>query len=215
MAEQHHISIQKSARYFTLGENNNSIENIWFVLHGYSHLANYFIRKFEPINNGKNLIVAPEGLHRFYTNGLSGRVGASWMTKEDRLTDIEDYIRYLNDLHQHISAIHPTAKINVLGFSQGAATASRWVGAGHSKVDHFILWSGVFPPDMDFEINKTVFNQTKNWLVIGTSDEFISMEAFNKHQQVLNEQQIDYQTVQFEGKHDIPKEVLLQLADKL
>ena len=37
--------------------------------------------------------MAPEGLSRFYLEGFSGKVGATWMTREDRLNDIDNYLR--------------------------------------------------------------------------------------------------------------------------
>ena len=40
-------------------------------------------------------IIAPQGLHKFYLEGTSGRVGASWMTKENREDDIKNYLVYL------------------------------------------------------------------------------------------------------------------------
>ena len=83
------IKVPKTARYFTIG-NEEQPDEIWFVLHGYAQLANYFIEKFRVLESKNILVVAPEGLHRFYWNGMSGRVAASWMTKEDRLTDIAD-----------------------------------------------------------------------------------------------------------------------------
>ena len=89
---QKNITIPKTARYFVLGEASEQIEEIWFVIHGYGQLANYFIKKFEVLNNGKNLIVAPEALHRFYWKGFDGKVGASWMTNVERLEEIADYI---------------------------------------------------------------------------------------------------------------------------
>jgi hypothetical protein len=87
------IIVTKTARYFISGEPSESIEQVWFVCHGYAQLANYFIRNFEILNDGKNLIIAPEGLNRFYWKGFSDRVVASWMTKEDREDDIKDYLK--------------------------------------------------------------------------------------------------------------------------
>ena len=58
----------------------------------------------------QRLIVAPEALSRFYVES-SGKthadthVGASWMTREDRLSDIEDYVEYLDALHAHMLCV--------------------------------------------------------------------------------------------------------------
>lgn len=139
--QQKNISITKTARYFILGDASDEIEQIWFVCHGYAQLANYFIKNFEVLDNGKNLIVAPEGLSRFYWKGFSDRVVASWMTREDRESDIEDYINFLNSVYTEVcsSLKNKNVRINVLGFSQGTATVCRWVASGKVKVDNFIL----------------------------------------------------------------------------
>ena len=63
----------KTFRYETLNE-EKSPKKIIYALHGYGQLSKYFIRKFESISDDY-LIVAPEGMHRFYKNGNSGRVG--------------------------------------------------------------------------------------------------------------------------------------------
>ena len=38
-----HIKVERTARYFTLGELNEHTEQIWFVCHGYGQLAEYFM----------------------------------------------------------------------------------------------------------------------------------------------------------------------------
>jgi hypothetical protein len=52
--------------------------------------------------------VAPEGLSRFYFeggfHGPGSKVGATWMTREDRLAKIEDYVGYLDALHDAVFA---------------------------------------------------------------------------------------------------------------
>ncbi len=81
--KEHHLIIPKTARYFQNGELNQSTSEVWIVCHGYGQLANFFLRKFDLLNSNTTCIIAPEGLHRYYLEGSAGRVGASWMTKED------------------------------------------------------------------------------------------------------------------------------------
>src|SRR5689334_22318965 len=94
--QDHHIVVPRTARYVTLGD--GAAEEIWFVLHGYSQLARHFVRWFEPAGRPGRLIVAPEALSRAYFEEAGGmrRVGASWMTKEDRIAEIDDYVTYLD-----------------------------------------------------------------------------------------------------------------------
>ena len=115
MSNKHHIVVNKTATYHTLGDTKTA-KTIWFVLHGYGMLAEYFIKKFEPILNDETCIIAPEGLSKFYTQGFYGRVGATWMTKQDREVEIRDYINYLNQLYEYICKQNNNTnlKINLL-----------------------------------------------------------------------------------------------------
>src|SRR6266498_2722637 len=139
--QEHRLTVSRTARYFTLGRPDREV---WFVLHGYGQLAALFLRHFEPLDDGTRLIVAPEGLSRFYLteDPAERRVGASWMTREDRLTEIEDYVQYLDAVHADVvgSVDRSLVKVRVLGFSQGAATACRWASTGASRVDRLIVW---------------------------------------------------------------------------
>ncbi|MDX1494920.1 MAG: hypothetical protein R3253_12705, partial [Longimicrobiales bacterium] len=102
-AREHHLAVTKTARYWTLGDEDGA-HDVWFVLHGYKQLARRFLRRFEGIDRRRRLIVAPEGLSRFYVRSGGGRhgaesvVGASWMTREERLVEIADYVGYLDRL---------------------------------------------------------------------------------------------------------------------
>src|SRR5438477_56805 len=82
--------------------------------------------------------VAPEGLSRFYLteSPAERRVGASWMTREDRLHEIDDYVRYLDGVYGNV--VPRNARVTALGFSQGTATVCRWAGLGSSRIDRLI-----------------------------------------------------------------------------
>jgi predicted esterase len=215
--KQKNITISKTARYFILGEVSEQIETVWLVCHGYGQLANYFIQNFKVIDNGKNLIVAPEGLHRFYWEKFSGRVVASWMTKEDRAEDIKDYVNYLDAVYAEVLSgfKNKKVKINVLGFSQGAATVCRWIANKKSKIDNLILWAGPFPDDMNFEMLRAVFNNINTFIVIGDNDEFITEQQVKEHNQLLISNKINFELIRFNGRHEIDDEALLQLMNRL
>ncbi len=211
MIVENHLRVQKTARYFSSREMNEHEREIVIVLHGYGQSAFHFLRKFNSIATNERLIIAPEGLHRFYTQGFSGRVGASWMTKEDRMADIEDYVNYLDRLVESLE--QPKARIVVIGFSQGAATASRWICQGTAHIDKLIAWAGSFPTDLDFPNDASALNAVGLELVIGNQDEFIKSAHIKDMQHLLEKQSIKAQIRHFEGGHDIHEETLLGLFD--
>lgn len=207
------IKVEKTFRYYTFG-NPDKAQHIWFVLHGYGQLAYYFLRKFNVLDPEKHFIVAPEGMHRFYLKGTSGRVGASWMTKEARLDDIEDNHRYLDTLSQELLAEHSFDKRTILGFSQGGATASRWHQRNTIKADNFVLWACVFPPDLEAAYDDPVFKSSNNHFAIGSKDEYFEGrldEVIETYERKIPE----IKTWLFEGPHNIDSETLRKLADSL
>jgi len=203
------IQIKKTAKYATYGDPETA-QTILFALHGYGQLAQFFIRKFNMLNENEYFVIAPEGLHRFYLKGASGRVGASWMTKEERQTDIDDYISYLDELWLKINSEYSFENKILLGFSQGGATASRWHNSGNYKADKILLWAAIFPTDMSLDfLNK--FSESNNYFVLGDEDEYLSIEQGENSIDALNLLGVEFQIVKFSGKHNIDSKTLLNL----
>ena len=211
MSIEKRTSISRTARYFFSSEPSSIQPYLCFVLHGYGQLPQYFLRKFERLERDDILFVAPEGLHRFYLNGSKGRVGASWMTKEDRLQDIDDYVRALDKMAAEVTNGRNFKKVVVLGFSQGVATACRWVALGQQSFQHLINWAGAFPPDLDFKKAHQLLATLPIEILVGKQDEFISESTFKQHLEHLKEQGLNYRGHVFEGKHEIYHEPLKKL----
>src|SRR5256885_14142400 len=137
--QEHGVSDARTARYFTVGSLRGAGE-VWFACHGYGQLASRFLEKLRVLDDGTRFLVAPEGLSRFYLSEspTERRVGASWMTREDRLAEIEDYVRFLDAVYADVLGLIDRSQMTVhaLGYSQGAATASRWAAMGKARIDH-------------------------------------------------------------------------------
>ncbi|RFP66560.1 phospholipase [Hymenobacter lapidiphilus] len=212
---EHSLTVARTARYQQLGELSAATRRVWFVAHGYGQLAAYFVRHFAPLvaADPHLVIIAPEGLSRFYLNGTGGRVGATWMTKENRLAEIDDYIAYLNQLAATVlPQAAPDAAVTVLGFSQGAATISRWLTRAAFRPAQLILWAGAFPPDMDFSVATRLLKGLPVTLVCGTEDEFIKNEDLQKQQEFLRRLGVEPTLIRFAGTHTLDRETLLELA---
>ena len=200
------IKTSKIQRYFALGDLKKATK-LLIVLHGYGQLAEHFIRKFQQLSEDY-YIVAPEGMHHFYLNGSSGRVGASWMTKEARLINIDENNEYLNNLLDFLHTENEFSELLVLGFSQGGATAARW-NAQRKDIDQLILWASVFPPDLE----ESSFSNSKNGtFVIGKHDEFYDAAAQDK--EINKYRSLSFEIVEYDGKHDIDADTLKNLLDR-
>lgn len=212
---EHHLTVARTARYQQLGELSGRTRRVWFVCHGYGQLAAYFVRHFALLteNRDDTVVVAPEGLSRFYLQGNGGRVGASWMTRDDRLAEIDDHISFLNQLADLVLAhCPPDVEVTVLGFSQGTATVSRWLTRALFRPAHLIMWAGSFPDDIAPDTAKAMLTPLRLSLVIGTADEYISVAQATEQLHRLTQLGASASLRSFEGRHELNQAVLADLA---
>ncbi|HWY12557.1 MAG TPA: alpha/beta fold hydrolase [Bacteroidia bacterium] len=207
-----YIKVQKTARVVTEGTNNPNLRSVWLIAHGYGQLATFFISKFEKIYGEENLIIVPEGLHRYYINGFIGRIGASWMTAEEREKDIEDYRQYLDIVYEtYIKPLDKKVIVNALGFSQGGATICRWAAYTKNRIDNLIVWGSNIPPDMDWETDVQKLRNLNWHYVAGDNDEFLSEKRRGEQLLLLEKNGIIPNSIHYQGTHDIFEEPLLLL----
>ncbi len=200
----------------------------WFVLHGYRQLAHRFLRRFEPVAGPELRVVAPEGLSRFYLapgdrpHGASDPVGASWMTREERGDEIRDYVRYLDGVAAHFgeivgeeegAAAPPSmpgaARVpsTVLGFSQGAHTAARWVALGGVRPGRLVLWGAGLPGDLPPDAGERL-RGLDLVLVRGEGDGLRNVEEEAREEAFCRAEGIRPRIVTHPGGHEIAEAVL-------
>ena len=211
------ISISKTAKYSQLGKCCKKIDTVWFVLHGYGMLSEYFIKKFESILNEKTLVIAPEATNRFYLGDNYSRVGASWMTKLNREEEINDNILYLEKLYSRIKKEigHDNFKLNTLGFSQGGPALVRWLMSNKLNVNSMILWGSDIPKDCLTNEKKSRWSSIDVKLVIGNQDEYINEENKQKVIDLISSYGLKYELVAYEGSHKIIEKELEKIATGL
>jgi dienelactone hydrolase len=184
------------------------------VAHGYGQLAEYFLRPFASLDPSVHFIVAPEGLSRFYLQGVKGRVGASWMTREERLMEIADQHQYLDRVWQWIQGqVSPVPQLVTLGFSQGVPTILRWLDKRDIPVRHIVCWAGSPPEDAPLQSQSIL--QAKQWLVWGDADEYIDGESKQKIREFYRAKRWQSEEILFNGRHQIDPQTLSQLANRI
>lgn len=218
---EHHIRVQRSARWYQLGQPTPAVREIWLVVHGYAQLARDFVAAFEPIAAPERLIVAPEALSRFYTaseRGTSHRqvaVGASWMTREDREAEVLDYVDYLDAVLARTRAAAPNAtRVVALGFSQGTATVSRWAVLGATAPDRLILWGGGPAEDLDPARVAERFAGMPIELVHGTNDRIVPLSVVEETAARFRARGAAMPLRTFDGGHRIDRDVLIEVANQ-
>lgn len=232
MLHEHHLTVERTARYFTIEPGETGAREVWVVCHGYGQLAERFLRQFTALDDGRRLVVAPEALSRFYLHeeepgapqtdaprpigslALGGRVGASWMTRQDRLSEIADNVAYLDALARHIfrHVERSAVTLRVLGFSQGGATAARWAALGSTRLDELILWGSHLPPDLDPSTAPGLVG-TPVRFVWGEGDPYYDAARVAEDVARLGAVGISSRVTTYAGGHNISRGVLAAVAD--
>jgi predicted esterase len=214
---EHTTSFHYQARYFQLGDITADTKHLWIVFHGYAQLAKYFIHKFRILEEHGIVVIAPEGLSKFYTRDVrttsteKNRVGASWMTKENRSQDIVNNIAYVQSIYDKLE-IPISTQLTIFGFSQGAATACRWAIESKIPFARLILWAGVFPPDIDFSAGKSALKNKQILVVQGDQDPLITPERTTEQHAIFEQLHVIPTLITFHGEHELHEPTLLSLG---
>lgn len=223
---EHHLTTARTARYFTLGAPPSETKRVWFALHGYAQLAARFLRHFKDIVPADTLIVAPEALSRFYLELPRAdrkhmeRVGAAWMTREDRLADVADTRAWLDSVYRKIMddvirATGHTPEVTVLAFSQSVAITMRWIAGGVVHPARVIMWAGSLANDVDPDEFRSGLGNAEVILVAGELDHFLTEKARATilgqwHALGVNPREIIYD----DGVHELEPSVLATLLQE-
>jgi predicted esterase len=208
---EHHVTFNFSAPYYTLNTLSDETTNIWIVCPGYGQLAKYFIKRFDVFDSNSHFIIALQGLSKFYLPDHK-HVGASWMTKEDRATEMKNQQKYFQSVIEKVFENHnlDDMKLNLLGFSQGVSMISRMAASSQMRFENLILWAGGFPPELKKEDFSYLSDKAQLKVVLGTKDEYYDL---NKNYQTEIDKMesaigISAEVISFNGKHEINREVL-------
>jgi len=178
--------------------------------HGYRESAASHLTMLERIPGvAEWLIVAIQGLHRFYTKG--GDVVASWMTKEDRELAVADNIAYVRQVLDAVRAEFPTGRSLVfVGFSQGTAMAFR--AAAHVQASGLIVVGADVPPDV---ATGTLMPLPPLLYGRGNRDELYTAEHHARDLAALERLGAQVRSIGFNGGHEMTADVLATCGEYL
>jgi predicted esterase len=166
--------------------------------HGYRENAAIQMTALERIAGTEDwLLVAVQGLHRFYTKG--GDVVASWMTKEDRELAIADNVQYVQRVLDAVRAEFAASSALVFfGFSQGVAMAFR--AAAHVPASAVIVAGADVPPDVaagtSVPLPPVLYGR-------GSRDDLYTAELHAKDVATLERLGVTVESVTFDGGHEL------------
>jgi dienelactone hydrolase len=136
------------------------------------------------------------------------------MTREDRESDIADYVDYLDTLYAEIfSRIQrEDVTVTVLGFSQGGTTAYRWLTRGRAHADRLVMWGSQLPPEADLTEAAAFFRDVKLTIVYGNRDQYAEEATITKYENSLREKDVPYELITFNGGHRLDRATLRGLT---
>ncbi len=215
--KQQELSVPQVLRYFQSGPITVQTKTVWIVLHGYGQLVEYFHRRVAEVADEQTVLIFPEGPNRFYLEGHSGKVGASWMTREWREQDIENNILYLESLSNTLNAqiISSDTKVGVIGFSQGAATSMQWMFKGKFKPHKLVLWAGTLPPELEYTKAKESIAALNPVYVFGNQDQYFNEESIHQLTSTFADHWPNLEVLRFEGGHYLDPHILRTLNTQL
>jgi predicted esterase len=171
--------------------------------HGYRENAAIHLATLEGIPGSERwLLVAVQGLHRFYTKG--GDVAASWMTREDRELAIADNIAYVRRVVNAVRGEFRAGTALVFaGFSQGTAMAFR--AAAHIRSDAVVAVGADVPPDVASQrpvtLPRVLYGR-------GQRDELYSADFHARDLATLDRLGVPVESVTYDGAHEWTPELL-------
>jgi len=103
--------------------------------------------------------------------------------------------------------------VTVLGFSQGVATATRWVTRGAVEPVRLVLWGDFTPPDLNLERATIALADVDVVMVRGDEDAALAPELASAEAARLAGANIRYRTQTYRGGHEIDPAALQALVE--
>jgi predicted esterase len=216
--EERSIGVERTARYYILGSPGTAVRRLWIVLHGYGQLAAPMLRRCAALAADDTLVAAPEALSRFYLAAAASpeqhgeaRVGASWMTREARASEIADQVAYLDRLHAELlrECGRAALETHVLGFSQGVAAAVRWAVLGATPPPvRLVCWAGNLPPEIWADAARVRLAHTELVLAAGDADPYIPPGELERTVERARGQGFRARAFSFAGGHELHPDAL-------
>lgn len=197
----------RTGRYALIGTEPAEARRVWFVFHGYGQLADRFLRPFDGLVPADTCVIAPEGLNRFYRDSPKAdgshlqKVGANWMTREAREDDIADTLHWLDTVYDAALGSRQYEAVGVLGFSQGVATATRWIAHGKVRPSAFVVWAGGLATDVPQQALRDRLRNVDVTFIAGDHDPFLTEDTRPTAMAALRSIQSQAREVTFHGEH--------------
>jgi predicted esterase len=195
-----------SNSYTTLNSLTSKTKNVIFACHGMGYLSRYFLKYFKGVNSDDNYIIIPQAQSKYYIAPKMKHVGASWLTKENTLKEMENIISYFDSVlsNEKIENLN----FIFLGYSQGVSVAMRYLAKRKIIVSKLILMSGGIPKELTPKDFKYLKNKAVIYYVYGDKDDYITEDFLNSEKKRFEDLFSNINYIEFDGNHEIKTEII-------
>ncbi|MFT6165953.1 MAG: putative esterase [Vicingaceae bacterium] len=201
---KHKLIVNRTAHYYHEPAEGPT-KGIIIAIHGYAQLASVFIKDFKELSSYGYAVYAPEAFSKFYNRDR--KPVASWMTLHEREDEVGDYSEYLEKLMLLIIEKNPSTPIHLVGFSQGVSTVLRWYASSTTLAVTVHLIAGSIPEELSLD-NLKQLTANRYYYYHGTKDRLVKENQVHDYLNQLTAIGIDYNTISFDGRHEVPKELI-------
>ena len=207
MSREKSVSYETTNTYSTLNDWTAETKNVWVVFHGIGYLSRYFLKYFKQLDREKNYVIAPQAPSKYYLNGKYEHVGASWATRENTETEMENVLNYLDKVwgNENLAA---APNLILFGYSQGVSVVTRWVARRKINCSRIILNSGRIPKELE-PSDFSFLEDTRISFVYGKEDPFVNEQFINSEEKRIRDlfpKNLEF--LPFNGGHEVNKEVI-------
>lgn len=195
-----HVETTVRGRYLVRDAQTGANSALLVGFHGYGETAENHLAELERIPGSAGWkLIAVQALHPFYKSS-TGEVVASWMTRLDRQSAIEDNVGYVaNVLRRESSARAAGGALVFAGFSQGTAMAYRAAAGAQLPCHGIVALGGDFPPEL---ATRDLQRFPPVLIGRGDRDEWYTQEKLSHDLEVLAAKGIATSVSRFAGGHE-------------
>lgn len=206
------ITYTASASYSCLNQLTEETKNVWLVFHGIGYLSRYFLKYFNELPLEENYIIAPQAPSKYYLNNQYKHVGASWLTKENTVTETDNLLAYINEVYK-AENIPSHCNLIVFGFSQGVSIATRWIAKNKINCSQLVLYAGGIPNELTSAQFDFLENKTSVSVIMGDKDQYLTEERLKAEKKKIETLfKGKAKQIIFDGGHEVKKEIINQLV---
>ncbi len=206
------ITYTTSASYSCLNQLTEKTKNVWLIFHGIGYLSRYFLKYFNELPPEENYIIAPQAPSKYYLNNQYKHVGASWLTKENTVTETGNLLAYINEVYK-AENIPSHCNLIVFGFSQGVSIATRWVAKNKINCSQLVLYAGGIPNEFTSAQFDFLENKTSVSVIMGDKDQYLTEERLKEEKKKI---EILFKgkakQIIFDGGHEVKNKIINQLV---